>query len=207
MADKQPKVTVVTPTGVAAYAYHHRPDTKGKFADNKYKGQLVVDGNTDLSALEKTLRDFAAEVFPGKNLADLQLPWKDGKADKEEFAGKIIIKASTKHKPTVVDTKRKPLKKGVEARSGDVVRYVCTLYAYEQVEKVREGGKLVEITIYGVSLQLSAVQLVEKRSGGGANLGALDDIDGFDMDDVDDDEAGDDAGDNEGGAGDNGGDF
>lgn len=210
---KQPKVTVVTPVGIAAYAYHHKPDTKGQYADNKYKGQLVLDGDTDLSALEKTVRDFAAEVFPNDDLSDLHLPWKEYDKEegddgfKEEFVGKIILKASTKHKPKVVDTKRQALKKGVEARSGDEVRYVATLYAYKKSEKVKEGKKYIDVIMFGVSLQLTVVQLVKKNAGGGANLDALDDIDGFDINDVEDFDGGDDAGDDGEASDDNGGDF
>lgn len=201
---KQPRVSVVTPTGTAAYAYFHRADTKGQYANNKFKGQLVLDGDTDMSALEAKVREFAAEVFPDDDLSDLHLPWSEYAGDKEEFEGKIILKASTKHKPKVLDTKRKPLKKGVEARSGDEVRLVCTLYAYKKVEKVKEGKKVIDVTVWGVSLQLSVVQLVTKRSGGGGE-DLLDDIDGFDMDEVEDDEDNDTASDEA--SDDNGGDF
>lgn len=205
---KQPKVTVVTPVGRAAYAYHHKPDAEGQYADGKFKGQLVLEGDVDLTKLEKTARDFAAEVFPNDDLSDLHLPWKEYGGEKEEFVGKIILKASTKHKPKVCDTKKNPLKKGIEARSGDEVRYVATLYAYKKVEKVREGKKVVDVIMFGVSLQLTIVQLVKKNAGGGANFDALDDIEGFDMDDVEDFDGGDDDGQDGGEASDdNGGDF
>ncbi|SFZ81702.1 Protein of unknown function [Devosia enhydra] len=204
---KQPKVKLVTPVGIAAYAYHHKPDTKGQYADNKFKGQLVLDGDTDMSDHEKKVRDFAAEVFPNDDLSDLHLPWKEYEGDKEEFEGKIILKASTKHKPTVVDTKRQALRKGIEARSGDEVRYVTTLYAYKKTEKVKEGKKIIDVIMFGVSLQLTVVQLVKKNAGGGANLDALDDIDGFDINDVEDFDGGADAGDDGDTGDDNGGDF
>lgn len=189
MADakiKQPKVSIVSPVGIAAYAYHHNPDTKGQYADGKYKGQLVMPGNTDMSALETKVRDFAAAVFPDDDLSDLHLPWKSYEGDKEEFEGKIILKASTKHKPKVCDTKRQLLTKGIEARSGDECRYAASLYAYKKVEKVKEGKKIIDVLMYGVSLQLNTVQLVKKNAGGGASLDAFDDIDGFNIDDVED---------------------
>jgi hypothetical protein len=179
---KQTKVQIVTPAGIAAYSYFHRADTKGKYANNKFKGDLVIDGSVDMSSLEKTLRDFAEAAFPGQGQSeDLKLPWStwDNKEKNEEWIGSTILKASSKFAPKIVDTKRKPLPKGIEARSGDEVRFVCTLYAYEKTEKVKEGKKLIDVTFYGVSLQLQVVQLIKKNAGGGG-LDALDDIEGFD---------------------------
>jgi hypothetical protein len=183
---KQPRVAIVTPVGTAAYAYHHAPDTKGQFADGKYKGQLVMAGNTDMSKLETTVRAFAAAVFPDDDLSDLRLPWKAYDGEKEEFQGKIILKASTKHKPTVCDTKRQLLSKSVEARSGDDCRYAASLYAYKKMEKIRDGKKIVDVVMIGVSLQLNTVQLVKKNAGGGASVDAFDDIEGFDLSEVED---------------------
>lgn len=181
---KQKKVNIVTPVGVAAFAYFHKPDTGKKYSDNKFKGKLVLDGDTDLSALEEKLRAFAAEAFPDADLSELQLPWKEGDADKEEFAGKIILTAKSKYAPQIVDSKKQKLPKGVKAMSGDRVRFVASLYAYEQTEKVREGKKTVEVTVYGVSLQLNVVQVIEKNAGG-SGLSELDDIDGWVPDEAD----------------------
>lgn len=182
--DKQPEVIISTPVGIAAYAYFMKADTEGQYADDKFKGQLVLDGDTDLSALEAKIKAFAAEVFAEDGAFDvdeLKLPWGEGREDKEEFAGKIVLKASSKFKPKLVDTKRVDLPKSVKVLSGDKVRLVASLYAYKKTEKVKEGKKLIDVVIFGVSLQLMTVQLVEKRTGGGGNggLDALDDIDGY----------------------------
>lgn len=185
---KTAKVQITTPVGTAAYAWFHKPDTGHKFSNNKYKGDLVLDGDTDMSKYEATVRAFAKEAFPDADLSELHLPWASGDDHKNaEFHGKIILKASSKFAPTIVDSKRQKLPKKVQARSGDEVRYVCSLYAYEQTEKVKEGKKLIEVTVYGVSLQLQVVQLVAKNTGGGG-LDQLDDIDGFDGSEVEDDE-------------------
>ena len=124
------------------------------------------------------------EAFPDADLSELQLPWKEGDADKEEFAGKIILTAKSKYAPQIVDSKKQKLPKGVKAMSGDRVRFVASLYAYEQTEKVREGKKTVEVTVYGVSLQLNVVQVIEKNAGG-SGLSELDDIDGWVPDEAD----------------------
>jgi hypothetical protein len=199
---KQPKVQIVTPVGTAAYAYFHKPDTGNRFSDNKYKGRLVLPGNTDLSKIEKTIRDFAATVFPNADLSDLQLPWKAGEdafKDKDEFKGKIVLTAKSKFAPQIVDAKKKTLPKGVKAQSGDNVKFVCGLYAYEQTEKVKEKGKLIDMTIYGVSLQLSVVQVIAKNAGGGG-LDLLSEEDGWepDPDSIPDDTGHNDDGDNDG---------
>lgn len=202
---KQKKVNIVTPAGIAAFAYFHKPDTGKKFSDNKFKGKLVLDGDVDLSAIEEKIRAFAAEAYPDADLSELQLPWKDGDDEKEEFAGKIILTAKSKYAPQIVDSKKKPLPKGVKAMSGDKVRFVASLYAYEKTEEqtIIEGKKKskVEVTIYGVSLQLNVVQVIEKNAGG-SGLSELDEIeDGWEADEADVNELGD-ADDDTGGNGD-----
>lgn len=193
--ERQPRVVVVSPPGVAAYSYFHKPDTGKQYSDNKYKSKLVIDGDVDMSGIEKTIRAFAAEVFKGDDKYDpeeLKLPWSEGDPEKEEFAGKIILTAKTKKQPMLVDSKRVKLPKSVKVFSGDVVRLVAQLYAYKKTEKVKEGKKLIDVLLFGVSLQLMTAQLIEKRSGSGnGGLDALDDIDGFDASEwaTDDDEA------------------
>ncbi len=201
---KEKKVLFVTPTGTAAYAYFHKPDTGKKYSDNKFKGDLILDGDTDLSRLEELCRQVAEKAYPDADLSDLNLPFKSGDDHKnEEFHGKIILKAKSKYKPNIVDAKKKPLPRKVEARSGDQVRYVIALNPYDKTEKVKEGKKLIDVTMYGVSAYLQVVQLIEKRAGGGG-LDELDEIDGFDGDDFDGDYGSDDDGSE---VEDNGGDF
>jgi hypothetical protein len=177
---KQRKVTYVTPVGVAAYSYFHKPDTGGTYSDNKYKGDLILPGDTDLSKLEDLCKDFCIENFPKAPRDEIQLPFKSGDDHKnEEFHGKLILKAKSQYAPQVVDSKKKRLPKGVFARAGDEVRFVTTLYAYETTETVKEGGKKKTVTLWGVSLQLTVVQVITKNAGGGG-LNELDEIDGYD---------------------------
>lgn len=201
------KYLFTTPAGIAAYAYFHKPDTGKQFSDNKYKVDLILPGDADLSKLEELALAAFKEAMPGKPTDNLQFSWKSGDGHKnEEFHGKIILKAKSKFQPQIVDGKRKPLPPKVKAMSGDEVRLVVQLYPYESTEKVREGGKLVTVTTHGVSCQLKVVQVVAKNAGGGG-LDMLDEIeDGFDASSIED-FADDDAGDQGDGAGDNGGDF
>lgn len=182
---KQKKVRVVTPVGTAAFAWVHKPDTGNQYSDGKHKLTLVVDSEDAYADIKAKALEVAAEKWPNVPADDIRLPFKSGDGHKkEEFHGKALLLAKSKFPPKVVDTKRKPLPKGVQVRSGDTVRCVINLFAYEKVEKVKEGKKLIDVKTYGVSPQLDLVQLVQKNSGGGAEL--LDDIDGFDGDGFED---------------------
>jgi preprotein translocase subunit SecD len=185
--EKAKKVLVVTPPGTAAYAFIHKKDTEGQYATKKFKVTIVADGDADVSEMRsKSIEAFRAK-FPNVKIKDdeIKMPFKSGDDHKnEEFRGKILIDTKSEYKPDVRDTKRQPLKKGVQVRSGDVIRAVVNLFPYEQTEKVREGKKTVNVTVYGVSAQLNLVQLIEKRSGGGG-VDLLDEVEGFTNDDYD----------------------
>jgi len=175
------------PRGIAAFAYIHKPDTGHKYSTNKFKVTVVLDGDTDMEAIRAKALEAAAHEWGDKvQEGDIVMPWRDGNDRKqEEFHGKILLTASSKFAPTVVDSKRKPLKKGVQVWSGDEVAIVVNLNPYEKTEKVREGKKMVEVQTFGVSAQLNIVQLIAKNSGGGG-LNLLEDEEGFENDDVDD---------------------
>lgn len=177
---KSKKVLLVTPPGTAAYAWFHKPDSGHQYSNNKYKGTLVLPGDTDMSDIEAKAKAVLAEAYPKADVDTAGMFFKSGDNHKnEEFRGTILLNASSKFAPQIVDAKRKPLPKGVEARSGDEVRFVLSLFPYESTEKVREGGKTVTVTVYGVSAQLQVVQVITKNSGGGG-VNMLDEIDGFD---------------------------
>jgi hypothetical protein len=189
MAQKQPKVRIVTPVGTAAYAYINKADTEGQYATNKFKLTVVLDGDTDMSAIKTKIVDFVLAVYPEADPEEIKLPFQNKPDHKvEEFRDKILFAATSKHKPLAVDTKRQKLPKGVTVFSGDEVRAVGTLYAYKKTEKVREGKKMVDVIVYGASLQLSTVQLVRKNAGGGGGLDMLDDLDGDDLYEIPDED-------------------
>jgi hypothetical protein len=178
MADKRlPREVSVE--GTAAYAWFNKKDTK--FAkggeEGKYKGTLVVQ-KAKLADLKAGVPDKAGKIVwvSGtewiEHIQDLHskavdsvakyCPVKDGdkprgkkKEIKEEFKDCLTIDFKSKYKPQMVDAKKKDLPEGIWAASGDLIRisYRPVLY---------EGG---------VSLQMNAVQVLEKRArGGGADL-------------------------------------
>lgn len=165
------KFRASTPRGTLAYGWIHKPDTGHKYSNGKYKGTLVMNADADLSKVKAQFEEAFRDRFPNEDWDDAKKPWKSGDGHKnEEFHGKLLLDASSKFAPEVFDGKRKKLPKGLQVRSGDEVKFGIQAYAYEQTEKVREGKKTVTVTVYGVSAQLVAVQLLAKNAGGGADL-------------------------------------
>jgi hypothetical protein len=61
---KAPKyVNFVTPKGTARFPKLSEPDTKGEYADNKYKTEIVLDDD-DLAAFKKEMYAAAKELLP-----------------------------------------------------------------------------------------------------------------------------------------------
>lgn len=173
MSKKQKKQfpIVVSPAGTAGFSYLDRPDSEGKYADDKYKTQIRYDDpNVDLSRVEKACRA-AAKLEWGKVPEDLKMPF--GPSTRDEDEGIIILKASSKFAPTVIDAKRNPLPEGVKVFGGDLIKLSAQTYPYEKTDQVIEvvNGKKKRVTVktYGVSLQLRGVQLLEKRGGAGGS--------------------------------------
>lgn len=180
---------VVMPAAVAAYAWLSKPDSGHQFSDDKFKVTMVYDSADVLSDVEAACVALAKEQWPNLKPADLKLPFVDGDdRGKEEFEGKTIVTLKSKYKPTVVDSKKSPLPKDVQVFSGDLIKAVASLYPYENTEKVKEGKKVVTVTVRGIALQLQVVQLIDKRNNGSNGTDLLDEEDGFVADGGDEDD-------------------
>jgi len=171
MAKKKPPIEV-TPAGVAAYAWIDKPDTKfaANGEDGKYKLTVLIpkDGASKMTAT------IGGETVNGEELiASLQKeheqsggtaknsPVKDGdkplgNADKpkDDFKGHWLISLKSKFQPKLVDAKKNDIdpEGKLTVYSGDIVKAAYTRYDFDR----------------GISLRLAAVQLIEKRSTGGA---------------------------------------
>lgn len=183
---KKPMRKITTARCIAAYAYVNEPDTEGKFADGKFKITMKFEKDQDISALETAIDEVAIETFPEIDPSDIKKPLKDGdESEKDDYHGFITVTAKTKDRPKLIDAKRNPLPSKIKIFSGDVVKVAVTVMGYESTEKVVEkvNGKRVEKTekVYGVTLYLDAVQLLEKNNGTGGNAASrFADEDGFD---------------------------
>lgn len=163
---------ILTPIGTARFAHLMEPDTEGKYADNKYKVDLIVDADDPaVEAIQAAMQQAAKDEW-GKAPASLQLPIKDGdeeaaERERPELVGKVIIRGKSKYPPGIVGPDKRELADGIEIRSGDQIRFSATCFPYKAgVTK-------------GVSLQLRAVQLVEKRAAVGNPADEFDDLEGY----------------------------
>jgi DNA-directed RNA polymerase len=190
MADKKFKyVPFVTEVVTARYPKLSEPDTKGEYADGKYKTEATADEDYT-ERFQEMIQKVADTYFAGKK--NVHLPWKETKEGAIAFNFK-----SPKKKPQLTDAKGKALKQGTIIRGGSLIRIAGVIAAWEK------GAKR------GVSLWPDAVRVIKLSEGFDANaaFGAAED--GFDADEYEpntsfgDDEASEDtAGDDEAPAGD-----
>lgn len=148
----------VTPKVSAGYAkFLYEKDTEGKYASDKYKLEVRMPKGDD--EVEKFVAGImkAHEEAGGNSYA----PVKDGdaiesKSDKRlDFAkGHYLMTFKSTRAPTMVDAKKQPLK--TEVSGGDLIKVAFNAKPYDAF-----GG--------GLALYLNAVQLIEKRGGGGVS--------------------------------------
>lgn len=157
----------ITGIGTLVYPKIIRPDTKGKFADNKFKTEFVLDDKKTSEALFKDLcakaKELAGKDYNEKDASGIPVKkTKQGKVVRDEDSN-LVFKFKSSKRPVIVDAKRKRLPKGVEVRGGSRGRVSYTLTNYDE----------------GVVMLLDAVQITELVQGSpGAN--AFDETDGFD---------------------------
>lgn len=170
---------IVTPVGVAVFPHIDKPDTEGKYADNKRKTTVAwpkegAENQADIDEFVALVREAHKDVRG--NLS--KCPIKDGdETGKDYFEGKWKMTFKSQYKVAAVDTKRKELPDDVQIRGGDLIRVACTIAPYGDSE--------------GVTGYLNAVQLVEKRAAG-MGASAFDEIDGFETKSDDNDSFADD---------------
>jgi hypothetical protein len=163
MADKKFKyVPFVTEVVTARYPKLSEPDTKGEYADGKYKTEATADEDYT-ERFQEAIQAVADTYFAGKK--NVHLPWKETKEGAIAFNFK-----SPKKKPQLTDAKGKALKQGTVIRGGSLIRIAGVIAAWEK------GAKR------GVSLWPDAVRVIKLSEGFDANaaFGAAED--GFDAD-------------------------
>lgn len=163
MADKKFKyVPFVTDVMVARFPKLSEPDTKGEYADGKYKTEATAD-EAYTETFQELIQKVADDHFAGKK--NVFLPWKETKEGDIAFIFK-----SPKKKPMLMDSKGKALKKGIIIRGGSLIRIAGVIAAWEK------GSKR------GVSLWPDAVRVIKLSEGfdASAAFGAAED--GFDAD-------------------------
>jgi hypothetical protein len=124
--------------GIARYPKFDEPDTKGTYADNKYKTEIVVSPEKT-KEMKKWLEDQAAIIAP--DILSPRLPMRKGKKD-----GVISFVLKSKDKPKLWDAKGNRIPNGAVKIGGG--------------SKIRVGGSLSNYDT-GVNFYLSDVQLIE----------------------------------------------
>jgi hypothetical protein len=145
---------------VARYPYISSPDTKGKYADNKFKTKLVckIDDAAALAAVEQ-IKAAAVEIH-GKSGTNKYMPFV---IDEDE--GEIIFIGKSTYAPGIFDAKGN--KANVLVGGGSTLRMMGNLVEFDK----------------GISLQLNQVQIKDLSTFGQC---AFDEIeDGYEFDSSD----------------------
>lgn len=153
---------IVTPIcGIARFPHIYKPDTEGKYADNKYKLSVMFpkDGPGVVEFVEKMTTLTADSDFDivkdGDEVYKKKLKKDPEKAKKlEGLQGHFIITAKTKHQPELKGQDGKALNGVERIEPGDLVQMGVKL------------GKQFEVAgKEGYPVYLQVVRLVKKRNG------------------------------------------
>jgi hypothetical protein len=170
---KNPKYT--TAKAIASYPYFNKPDEfKGA---TRYKASLIMDREEAaplMDKCEKVLKDFVESHNEavkngdkkGKKInlkkALLNMPFEDHETDDDKVVFRVKQNAEVngeKVRLIIYDAKGTRLKKAPIIRGGSVVKVAGTIRAYDGL-----GG--------GVTLSISAVQIIELSEGGAGDVDA-----------------------------------
>lgn len=157
-----------TPQGTARFAKLDKPDTEGKYADGKYKVDIIFDRDDPfVKQLEEAINNVAMAKWgkvpknlqSGDEVSGLLFPENMKTNDKNKKyvdemieKGQVVLRAKSKFQPAFYDSKRNPLPKGTYPKGGDTIKMFGTVFA-------TEAGKNTF-----VSFQLEAVQVLERRA-------------------------------------------
>lgn len=152
------KKFVTSPIGTAVYPHIHQPDTKYN-PEGQYDLKIRVSKKDAEDFKSKILDATKDHVFKTKKI---HIPIEE---DKEGDG--YIIKAKSKFKPIIYDSKKKALPDGINVSGGSEVRFFAEVRPYEK------NGE-------GISLGLKQVQVIKLNAN---TFSAFDDVeDGFEVD-------------------------
>lgn len=136
---KREYIPVVSDVGTAVFPHLIEPDTKGQYADNRYKTG-IRHGDAATEAFKKVLRDAAAKLLP--DVSNPHLPIRTDKKD-----GSVSFTWKSKNKPVLWDAQRNKLPAGadIDIRGGSKIRLAGVITNYDK----------------GISLWVDGVQVIE----------------------------------------------
>lgn len=137
-------IPFITSVGVLRYPRITEADTTGKFADGKFKTQLLVPKKEAQKLIDELKAIAKVEL---KGVKEPQMPYKPDKDDEDM----IVFVAKSKFKPLVFDGKGNQVQKLKDRLAGgSTVRIAGNVFAYNEK---------------GLSLQMKQVQVLEIRTG------------------------------------------
>jgi hypothetical protein len=152
------KIKFTSQFGVARYPHISSPDSKGKYADNKFKTKLVFPINDTTMQMVATIKDAANQL--GKT-AKQYMP-----IEVDEEANEIVLITKSAYAPAIFDARGNPAK-GVQIGGGSVIRVMGNIVPFDK----------------GVTLQLNQVQIKELNGFGTCGFDAIED--GYEFDQAD----------------------
>ncbi|QIG96577.1 hypothetical protein [Bradyrhizobium sp. 6(2017)] len=146
MTDKTFKyVPFVTEVMTAREPHLSKPDTKGEYADGKYKTEATAD-KAYAERFQEEIQKVADDNFRSKK--NVHVPWKETKEGEIAFIFK-----SPRKQPELADAKGNPIPLGIVIRSRSLIRISGVIAAWER------GSKR------GVSLWSDAVRVIDLAKG------------------------------------------
>lgn len=151
----QAKVPFISPKGFAKYPHLTAPDTKGQYADNKYKTKLRVPVK-DAAPFVAQIDEFMKGEF-GSKASRMYVPYT------ETDDGFVEFNFKSTYKPAVFDARNNEVTQVPMIGGGSTIRVAGVISSYDK----------------GCNLRLNQVQVLELRSGGGESRFDADDEGSF----------------------------
>ena len=145
MANNKSNMYFTSPKGTGQYVWLNTPDIA--FNQNAYKVQLKVPAD-DAKGFIDQMKAIANDNF-GAKAKDVDMPY-----DVDKETGEVILKFKSKYKPKFCDVSGQVVTDEPRVGGGSVLKIKGNFYPYESART-------------GVSMQMSAVQIIELVEHGG----------------------------------------
>jgi hypothetical protein len=148
--------SLMTPECRLSFPHLFKPQKVNENSEPKYSVSLLFPKGTDLSQFKQAAEQVAREKWNGKIPKKIRLPFLDqGDYEYEGYEeGAVLIRASSKLRPGVVDQKVQPILDESDVYPGCYVRATLRAFAYDvngnrgvsfglqNLQKLREGESL-----------------------------------------------------------------
>lgn len=171
---------VKTPVGTAVFPHLNEPDTKFK-EEGEYKVSLALSGDeaSSLMASIDKMQDEALAAFKEssegkgkKKVGKAKPPYREELDEEDEPTGRTLFSFKSSYKPSIVDSKVKPISPDTKLWGGSEIRVNADVGGWHIP---LQGG-------VGVTMYMKGVQVI-KAVGGNSGASDFDEVDGGFVDD------------------------